>query len=176
MKSKNPNAGRLSVPRALKHSVAKATRSLGTPVIAQQLDKLARAPESKLMIPPARRLIGRIFEDAGISLPYLVQKLKEGLEATETWRHAGRNDVILEAASPDFRTRQKYLEMAFRIREAYPLEDAAKQQSALVIQLPAPVVATVDEWNAMIDGRRAKVVEAEVSHAKNANVAEGRKA
>lgn len=164
MKTKKKPGARMSVPRELQRSVAKAAQSIQAPDVAHELDKLARTPESKLAIPPARRLIGHIFEDAGLSLPYLVKKLKEGLEANEVWRHVGKGDAILEASSPDFRTRQKYLEMAFRIREAYPLEDAAKQQSALVIQLPAPVIASVDEWNAMIDAGRKKIVEAEAVH------------
>lgn len=71
---------------------------------------------------------------AGIDDKYLSTKIKEGLEASYPEKRT-KDGSVLQDKSPDFFTRQMYLDKAFKVRGDYAPEKHIEQKQVLTINV-----------------------------------------
>ena len=68
----------------------------------------------------------------GITPEHLAQRAMEGLGAERVQYFAHQGEVVDQRIDPDYVTRQKYLEMLFRLRGDFPAGDAGPQTAIFV--------------------------------------------
>jgi len=81
-----------------------------------------------------RSLIVQVQEQVGITDQYLAKRLKEGLEARETKVVTHEGQVTDKVDLPDFHAREKYLQMAHKLRGDFPRDDMGPQ-AALILRI-----------------------------------------
>lgn len=89
--------------------------------------------------PKIQEAIQEEMEKQGVTNAMLVRKLKEGLNATYPEKRSAEGFVMQEK-SPDFFTRDKYLDKAFKVKGAYAPEKHLHEHRQLIINITPEVI------------------------------------
>ncbi len=116
----------------------------------------SRVAQNLLNSDKVQNAVVACLERAGVDGDLIAGKVREGLDATVVWRASHKGELGAERTDPDFHVRQKYLDMALRVRGDYP-KDEPVQQAALILKIGSGPVSP-EEWEVIATRERARKV------------------